>query len=188
MSRLFRLLLLSVGCLSAQNHSGLVPRFEDYPAGAIFKGTPAALNLATSAERDYAEQISDEYTVFREGKEAQGPNFAGSLFVVRWGCGAPCVRMAIVDAQTGRVHYPPISINGVGAQSFDLPLLVHTYSVAQNPEVEFQADSNLMIIKASPNHLARHPSSYAYYFLWRQNQWTLLRRMPLRQSGAATAR
>lgn len=114
----------------------------------------------------------------RDGQEQIGPNFAGHLVMIQWGCGAPCMRMAIVDARTGDVYYPPISINGLGARSFDLPLLIISGSVPENPEVQFQLNSNLMIIKASPNRSRRH-ASYTYYFLWRQNRWALLRKVAL---------
>ena len=53
--------------------------------------------------------------------------------MIQWGCGAPCMRMSMVDARTGELYYPPISFNGVGARSFDLPLLTVGKSVPQNP-------------------------------------------------------
>jgi hypothetical protein len=177
-------MLLVAGCVWAQTHSGTVPRFEDYPASEVFTGAPAAPKLVTSPEQNYADQIRDGvekgYGVFRDSKEQKGPNFAGNLIVIQWGCGAPCLRMAIVDARSGEVYYPPISINGVGARSFDLPLLMIGDSVPQNPEVQFRANSRLMIIKATPNQSGRHPS-YTYYFLWRQDRWALLKKVPLDQ-------
>jgi hypothetical protein len=175
-------LLVIAGCVWGQTRSPAVPRFEDYPTGAVFTGTPAKPKLATQAAQTYADQIRDGvekgYGVFRDNKEQTGPNFAGSLVVIQWGCGAPCLRVAIVDAQSGDVYYPPISINGVGARSFDMPLLMIRDSVPQNPEVQFRPNSSLMIIKATANESGRHPS-YTYYFLWRQNRWTLLRKVAL---------
>ena len=168
----------------AQGHSAGLPRFEDYPAGRIFAGTPASPKLVKPLEQSYADQIRDGvdkgYGVFRDGKEQKGPNFAGNLVVIQWGCGAPCMRMAIVDARTGETYYPPISFNGIDARSFDLPLLTIGNSVPQNPEVQFRLNSILMIIKATPNQ-SRGQHSYTYYFLWRRNRWTLLRKVPLAQ-------
>ena len=89
--------------------------------------------------------------------------------------------MAIVDARTGDVYYPPISANGVGARSFDLPLLTVGNVVSRNSEVQFRLNSNLMIIKSTPSQSGRHPA-YTYYFLWRQNRWILLRKMPLHRT------
>lgn len=85
-----------------------------------------------------------------------------------------------MDARTGNVYYPPISFNGVGAQSFDLPLLTIGDSVPQNPEVQFRPNGGLMIVKATSSQSESH-SSYAYYFLWRQARWTLLRKVALGQ-------
>jgi hypothetical protein len=174
------LFLLLAVCGWAQTHSGAQPRFEDYQTVEMFTGTPAALKLATPLEQKYADQIRDGvekgYGVFRDGKERKGPNFAGNLVVIQWGCGAPCMRMAVVDARTGEVYCPPISFIGAGAPSFDLPLLTIGDSVPQNPEVQFRLNSKLMIVKATPSQAGRHPS-YTYYFLWQQDRWTLLQRV-----------
>jgi hypothetical protein len=158
------------------------PRFEQYPAGEIFTGTPVAPRIVTALEKACAHEIRDGvergWGVFRDGKEQKGPNFAGHLIVIQWGCGAPCLRLAMVDARTGAVYYPPITANGVGARSFDLPLLTIGNAVSRNAKVQFRLDSNLMIIQATPSQAGRHPA-YTYYFLWKQNRWALLGRAPL---------
>jgi hypothetical protein len=166
--------LLLAGFAGGQTRSRALPRFEDYPAREIFAGTIAAPKLVTSDEQRYADQIRGEY----EGEK--GPNFAGSMVVIHWACGAPCMRMAIVDAKTGDVYFPPISINGVGARSFDMPLLAVGEANTQNPEIQFRPNSDLMSIKATPDYLVNR-LSFTYYFLWRQNRWTLLRKVPLDQ-------
>jgi hypothetical protein len=172
------LLSLAIVCAGSQARSG-EPAFENYPSVKSFQGALAVPKLVTSLQRTYTSEIQDGvkngYGVFRDGKEQPGPNFAGDLIVIQWGCGAPCMRMAIADARSGDIYYPPISINGIGASSFDLPLLMVGDSISQNPEVEFRLNSNLMIIKATPD-LKRH-ASYTYYFLW-EKHWTLLRRIP----------
>lgn len=176
------LFMLLTGCILAQTTSSALPQFGDYPAGATFTGTPAAPKLAAPLEQRYANQIREGvakgYGVFRDGKERKGPNFAGSLIAIQWGCGAPCLRMALVDARTGNVFYPPISINGLGAQSFDLPLLSVGGFVTQNPKLSFRLNSNLIVISATPD-LSALQKSYTYYFLWQQDRWKLLRRVPL---------
>lgn len=149
------------------------PRFEDYPVAGAYAGAPAALRLDRPLAQEYAAEIRDGMTdAYRR------TNFAGHLIVAKWGCGAPCLRMAIVDAQTGEIYYPPITFEGVGSPSFDLPLLTLPGGVSQNPEIDFRSDSNLMIIKATPSQAGKH-SSYAFYFLWRGNGWSLLRKVPL---------
>ena len=168
-----------------QSHSNALPRFEDYKVSEIFTGAAAVPKLVTPLEQGYADQIKDGvergYGVFRDRKEQKGPNFAGHLIVIEWGCGAPCIRMAIVDARTGEVYYPPIAFNGVGARSFDLPLLTVGESVPRNPEVQFRLDSSLMIIKATPKDSGHH-APHTYYFLWRKNRWTLLQKAPVEQA------
>ena len=176
------LFLFLAGAGWALGRTGAVPRFEDYPVSEVFVGTPAVPKFVTPLEQSYADQIRDGveqgYGVFRDGKEDKGANFAGHLIVIQWGCGSPCMRMAVVDARTGDIYYPPISFDGIDKQSFDLPLLTLPDSVTQNPVVQFRLKSGLMIIKASPSQLGRH-DAYVYYFLWRQDRWTLLRRVSL---------
>ena len=176
------LLLLLASYPWAQGSSSVLPRFEDYRVREIFTGTPAVPKLLTRLEQGYTDQIRDGidegYGVFRDGREQKGVNFAGHLIVIQWGCGSPCMRMAIMDARTGDVYYPPISFAGIGTPTFDLPLLTLPDSVPQNPVVQFRPNSGLMVIKASPSRLGHH-DSYAYYFLWHQDRWALLRRVPL---------
>jgi hypothetical protein len=159
-----------------------LPRFEDYSVTEVFTGKPATPKLVTPQDQSYADQIRDGvengYGVFRDSKEQKGPNFAGNLIVIQWGCGAPCLRMAVVDARTGEVHYPPISFEGVGKPSFDLPLLAPDQSVGQNPEIQFRPNSSLMVIRATPNSNQPSHPSYTFYFQWKQNGWTLVRKVP----------
>lgn len=120
--------------------------------------------------------------VARDGdtESRPGPNFAGNMIVVQWSSGAPGLMMAMVDARTGDVYYPPISYHGVGAARFDLPLLTVGLSVSRNPDVQFRLNSSLLIIKATPEQTGRHPS-YTYYFQWQDHRRTLLRRLPLNE-------
>src|SRR5581483_1133129 len=68
--------------------------------------------------------------------------------VVQWGCGAPCMMMALVDANTGVVHLPPLSVDNTFAE----PLLtIGPESLSQNPAVEFRRDSRLMLVRATPH-------------------------------------
>lgn len=162
------------------------PRFEDYPAVDAFAGTPAAPKLTTPAARLYRTRIREGvekgWGVYRDGKEqnAPGPNFSGDMFVVEWGAGAPGLMMAMVDARTGDVYYPPISHLGVGTANFGLPLLSVGWAVPRNPDVQFRVSSRLMIIRATPKQTLPSPS-YTYYFLWKDHAWTLLRRLPLKE-------
>jgi hypothetical protein len=179
------LLLFSVQALSTrvQAAGGSSTRFEDYPATGIFVGTPAMPRLTTKLQQSYRTQITEGvekgWGVHKDGREQgkPGPNFAGHMIIVQWSSGAPGLGMAMVDAKTGEVYYPPISFSGVGAVSFDLPLLTPPRSVPQNPELQFRLNSRLLVIKATPKQTG--PPS-AYYFLWEANRWTLLKRLPVK--------
>jgi hypothetical protein len=153
-----------------------LPRFEDYPVTDIFHGIPASPLLVTPRERMYRtvirQGVAKGIGVMRDGKEQAGPNFAGHYVVVLWNCGSPCNMMAIVDARSGIVYPPPIE-----REPWLLaPLL---FPVPGGPAgVEFRQDSNLMIVRANPDPSKAH-SNYTHYFLWKNDHWTLLLRIPL---------
>jgi hypothetical protein len=164
------------------------PRFEDYPVGKIYEGKPAWSKLESAAARLYRTRIregvekgwgvygGDSQTDRLERAERPGANFAGHYIVIRWGCGSPCIQMAIVDAETGTVYSPPITAQG--SRGFVLPLLTLGNRVSRTAIVDYRVDSRLMILRATPIQSERHPS-YEYYFLLEQGRWKLLRRVRL---------
>jgi hypothetical protein len=167
----------------AQSANRPLPRFEDYPVKQIYKGVPAAPKIITSAQRKYRTRIREGvekgWGVYQDGKEQHhpGPNFAGKMVVVQWGCGAPCLMVAMVDGESGEVYLPPLSVDN----TFALPLFVPgRYSVSSNPELSFRQDSRLLIMKATPDWSKENHHSYTYYFLWQNNLWSLIRQVRLK--------
>lgn len=89
------------------------PKPGSYPVHEKFKGKPAKVVLDNKRARLYR-------TVIREGAK-QGPNFAGHYTGVAWGCGLGAFSMAVVDAKTGKVYFPPFEcVDGAG---FGLPFV-----------------------------------------------------------------
>ena len=82
--------------------SGAGPAFKDYPVGEVFRGTPAEPVLSTRRARDFRTQLRNE--------TKSGANFAGHYTLARWGCGAGCVTVAVVDALSGRVWFAPFTV------------------------------------------------------------------------------
>ncbi len=166
---------------AAQGPSPL-PRFEDYPVNEIFSGPPASPILVTADQRRFRTRIREGVAkgtgVLRDGKEQPGPSFAGHYIVVTWACGSPCEMIAIVDAATGKVYSPPIS------EGFLLPPLPAAVPGAADSfipwpaGVAFRQNSNLVIVKANPDP-SKGRTNYAHYFLWENNRWKLLRRIPM---------
>jgi hypothetical protein len=76
-----------------------VPVFEEFPATEVFKGKPVRVDLHSHPD---ARRFRTRLT---EGA-AKGPNYAGGFTVVMWHCGTSCQTVAVVDAKTGRVHFP----------------------------------------------------------------------------------
>jgi hypothetical protein len=65
------------------------------------------------------------------------PNFAGSYFVIRWGCGSQCVMMATVDARTGMIYEPPLAAKG----SLNVPL-----DNRSDMEIDPRSNSRLLVL------------------------------------------
>jgi hypothetical protein len=165
----------------AQSPTSRLPRFEDYPVTELFKGTPAAPIIETSLQRMYRTRIREGATkgwgVFRDGKEQPGPNFAGHYLIIQWGCGTACLMMVVVDALTGRIYYLPLSVGELGNQRIGVPWF--GYSPA---ELDFRVTSSLFTMNACPDQSTNpNASCYSYYYLWRNNEWSLLRRVRLNE-------
>jgi len=181
--------LAIIACANAaMAQTGPAPRFEDYPAAEIFTGTPANPRLVTTEERTFRTRIREGVSkgagVLREGREQPGPNFAGHYIVITWACGSPCEMMAVVDARTGQIYYPPLSENNPEDQRLLLPSIIFPFiddphhALPLHSETEFRQNSELMIVKACPDP-AKGWTNYTHYFLWRGNRWRLLSRVRL---------
>ena len=96
-------LLLFALPASAQSSDALMAK---YPAGVPFKGKPSAVNLASHKDARMFR------TRLREAAPT-GPNFAGHMTVVTWGCGTSCQTVALIDARNGRVYFGPTASLGV---------------------------------------------------------------------------
>ena len=114
-----------------------LPRSEDYPVSKseYFKGKPASPILRSKRARNYR-------TVLREGAKS-GPNFAGRYTIVTWGAGLGVYSMAVVDAKTGEIYFPPFKT--VGNTSYGLPYL----DKGNNPA--FRIDSRLFAVGGCPS-------------------------------------
>ncbi len=128
-----------------------LPRSEDYPVPVSdrFRGKPAPVILNSRRARTYR-------TVLREGAR-RGPNFAGHYTIVTWGAGLATFSMAVVDARTGRVYFPPFK--EVGASSYGLPLI----DKGNNPA--WRIDSKLFAFVGMPDwDESRGEGMYLYTF------------------------
>ncbi len=127
-------------------------RFDGYPAEA-WSGVPAKPVLDTPDKRLFR-------TALREGA-AKGPNFAGHMTIVQWGCGTSCVAWAAVDARTGRVSKLSgadyMDTNGVGG-------MLHG--------VNFERGSRVLVLAGAPREDQARAGVYRY--LWTGKGFQLL--------------
>ncbi|MBC7989961.1 MAG: hypothetical protein H7Y19_10325 [Luteimonas sp.] len=90
-----RIQLLSI-CLLSLPAAAATTHFTNFPVTAIYKGAPAAVDFSSLPE------LKQFRTVLKNGA-AKGPNFAGNLTIVSWGCGTSCLAVAILSAESGKI-------------------------------------------------------------------------------------
>lgn len=74
----------------------LPPRFDSYPATLALISRPSAVDLDSHPEAQRYRSM------LRNGQE-EGPNFAGDMTVVSWGCGTACTTLALISVMDGKV-------------------------------------------------------------------------------------
>lgn len=147
-------------CVITENSSGDSLRFDSHPAKA-WSGVPAKPVLDTPDKRLFR-------TALREGA-AQGPNFAGHMTIVRWGCGTSCVAWAAVDARTGRVTKLP------GADYMDT-----NHVGGKLGGVTFKRGSRVIVLAGAPREDQAREGVYRY--LWTDDGFRLLSYVPRARS------
>ena len=93
------LLALSVSQDAHAQSVAPIPQPGDYPAGEVFRGRAAKVDLRPPQNREYR-------TLLREAA-GQPANFAGHYVLITWGCGTGCKRGAAVDLKSGKVIFLP---------------------------------------------------------------------------------
>jgi hypothetical protein len=126
------------------------PRSEDYPVpkSQMYKGKPAPVMLDSKRARLYR-------TVLRKGANI-GPNFAGHYTIVTWGPGLGVFSMAVVDAKTGKVYFPPFK--EVGNTSYGMPYI----DKGNNPA--WRINSKLFAFVGVPDPNNKGMGMYVYSF------------------------
>lgn len=147
-------LLISMVFAAAQVGSVRAPRFDDYPVRDIYRGKPASPALSTSEARRFRTELRRQ--------AAFGPNLAGHFTFARWGCGAGCVMVAIIDARTGQVWFPNFRLEDA---------VTSAGRIALDHSTEFRLDSELIIAIGLVNERDAGTS----YFRWHDGALSLIR-------------
>jgi hypothetical protein len=134
------------------------PEFNNYPVQQIYRGKPAP-PILNKDQRMFR-------TMIRRGAEG-AVEFAGHYTVPRWGCGAGCSQLAIVDSISGRVYDVPFSVS-------ELPGTWEEENGDQNlGRMQFHPDSRLMKFDGCPNE---HDCGFYDYLMVEGEGLKLLRK------------
>lgn len=110
------------------------PKFADFPAGKIYRGTPVAPQLS-------GEQLTFQ-TMIRRGARAK-VEFGGHFTIPIWGCGTSCSEFVIVDSVSGKTYNGFLVVELPGAweetQNGNLP-----------ERMEYHSNSRLLKINGCP--------------------------------------
>jgi len=135
--------------------------FDRYavPVGKA-KLAPAAPDVKTGRAHLYREAI-------RTGAKP-GPNFGGHYTIIRIGCGAATTCLAIANATTGHVYFPPELVDAEA-------LLVDTGKL-EIDTFNYRLNSRLLIVVGTPNE--NQGGTGISYFLWQSGKLSLVRFTP----------
>jgi hypothetical protein len=144
------LVLLTVVFIASLSAGLAAPKFSDYVVTTKFAGKPVPPVLSTPRARMFRTELRRQ--------AATGPNFAGHFTLARWGCGAGCVYVAVIDASSGEVFMPELSFETVAARPG---------REACHHGSDFEIDSELFIAQGQiRDKVGRH------YFRWKEGRFT----------------
>lgn len=144
------------------------------PAKSLeFNSHPSIVEKKTAKAIDFKNSpgASSFRTRLREALKGQ-VNFAGRYIITGWGCGTGCSQMAVIDAKTGRVHFPD-QLSGVSAWFGALDDNYEVYS--------YRKDSRLLIVRGTPGPMTDGDSDQkagTYYYQWQANRLRLIKFVP----------
>jgi hypothetical protein len=130
------------------------PRFEDYPVTEVFHGRPAAPFLATKEVRQFRTELRRQ--------AASGPNFAGHFTLARWGCGAGCVAVAVIDAISGEVWFAPFEFEDAWQNG----------QVVCDHSSDFEITSELLVVQGEL--VDGDGRAGKRYFRWHNHKFSLI--------------
>lgn len=158
------------GCLpitAADIASGLdAPGFEQFEEAPDFSRAPSKVDF-------YRHTQAQKFRTRLTAEAAGGPDFAGHYTIAGWSCGLSCLQFAIIDAKTGKVHFPP-GIKSVNTLRVDVRPNEPSRKLAA---LRYRVDSRLLVVLGAPNG-DESLEGIAYY------EWTgkTLKRLTWRKS------
>jgi len=120
------------------------PRFADYPAIGKYNGKNSAVVLRNRDDREFRSRL--------RSAARQPPNFAGHYIVAAWGCGAECLMGALIDANSGEVHWFPHTICCWGDVDDKFR------------PIEYRLDSRLIVFSGERNEKEGDDGTHYYEF------------------------
>lgn len=149
---------------SVQSHGDPL-RFEQFPSGRVFHGTPARIITAQNAT------AARFHTVIQDSAQL-GPNFAGHYRLAEWGCGASCIQLAVVDLRTGAVT----SLPGIETITASASAIRNQDQCPPTPSLFYKPTSTLLVAVGTANE---DPARNGLHFYqWNGKSLILLRFLP----------
>jgi hypothetical protein len=145
-----------------------LPPFAMLVGDRVFARYAVTVASSKPVPPDVSKGLAHTYrTVIREQAKL-GPNFAAHYTVIEIGCGAATSCVAIADANTGHVYFPPNVRSATallwGTGKFDLKRL------------NYRPSSRLLIVAGEPNESEKRAG--LSYYRWNGRDLVLVRFVP----------
>lgn len=146
----------SLNVLEYRKHQAAnLPKFEQYPAKAVYNGVPARIVLDTEFKRGFRTRLRHAATL--------PADFAGDHVLALWGCGSNCIMGAAVNLKTGYVVELPGSVSGwLGDED-------------EGDKLQYRKDSRLLIARGYINEGEEYGR---FYYEFTGREFKLLRMLP----------
>lgn len=161
MKALYLALLVLGFAVAASGQPG--PKFSQYEA-TVEKARITKIDFKKNADaRTYRTRLTEALR--------GGVNFAGHYIIAGWGCGTGCTNAAVIDARSGKIHWPEELYNVDASYG-------EGYSDVQ---LDFRRNSRMLIIHGRPgtaNESGPSGPMGDHYFEWRGDRFKRLAVVP----------
>jgi hypothetical protein len=142
--------------------------FAELVGDKVFARYEVPVSKLKPAPPDVRSGVAHTYrTVIRDAARL-GPDFAGHYTLIEIGCGAATSCVAIANAKTGQVYFPP----NLGSATS----LLRDTGKFNLRRLNYRINSKLFIVAGEPNEDQKRAGMS--YYLWNSNKLKLVRFVP----------
>lgn len=148
------------------------PNFEQF---GVFEKYEEKSNSINFEHNEFAQRFK---THLLDASEQQA-NFAGHYIVTTWGCGTQCRVISLIDKKTGNVFNDRQLSNVINSSAGDANYPSDVINQLHSFSLDFNIDSNLMIVWGCVGDECSSSTEGVSYFLWEHDKFRKIFHVPL---------